>query len=321
MILSETCVDLVGGAVKTGLEKFPKSLPSWLFYDEKGDAIFQAIMKMPEYYLTGCEFEIFESHKNDLLNDFAGNQNPFKLVELGAGDGLKTEILLKHFVSKFASFSYYPIDVSGNVLEQLEERLSRSVPKLKVNSIRGQYETGLHKISKMPAERIVYMFLGANIGNFSIQKANEFTGQLAGAMHENDLLVIGFDLKKDPNTILAAYNDKTGITRDFNLNLLVRFNRELRANFDITRFYHYPTYDPATGTTKSYLISKEKQTVFIEALDQTFSFEKGEYIHTEISQKFDMSMIAEIAAKNGLEIVNCYYDSRKYFVDVVFRKK
>ncbi|HYG49341.1 MAG TPA: L-histidine N(alpha)-methyltransferase [Flavobacteriales bacterium] len=321
MILTETTLDLVTEAVKKGLSKYPKRLPSWLFYDEKGDKIFQSIMAMPEYYLTGCEYEIFELYKEDLLQDFTRKGDVFRLVELGAGDGLKTEVLLRHFVAKKAAFSFQPIDASETVLEQLEKRLKKSVPLLEINAIIGQYETGLKHVSQAAGSRAVYMFLGANIGNFTLGQSSDLMEKIATAMRNDDLLLVGFDLKKNPHTILAAYNDKTGITRDFNLNLLTRLNCELGADFDVKKFTHYPCYDPASGTTKSYLVSSVKQEVFVEALNESFSFEEGEYIHTEISQKFDLPMIEKLARENGLEIAKYYFDSRKYFVDVLFEKK
>lgn len=307
-------------AIESGFSKIPKRLPSWLFYDEIGDKIFQAIMRMPEYYLTRCEFEIFRTQKERIL-DRVGTTVPFKLVELGAGDGTKTEILLEYFTEKGVPFTYVPVDVSEAVLNQLVSRLSKSTPKLKILPENKLYQQALEDLNSDDDQKKLILFLGANIGNFNREDAKSFVSQLASNMRPSDLLLIGFDLKKNPRLIQAAYDDEGGITREFNLNLLGRLNRELGAQFDLDMFTHYPYYDPETGITKSYLISKDKQEVFIEALDKFIPFEKWEIIHTEVSQKYDMAMIKALAAQAGLEIIDAIYDKNKYFSDVLMKRK
>ena len=143
---------------------------------------------------------------------------------------------------------------------------------------------------------------------------------IAENMKENDRLLIGFDLKKEPDIVRAAYNDKEGYTRAFNMNLLERINHELGGNFDLNKFKHYPVYNPQTGTAKSYLISLCDQEVYIEALQKTFSFEAWESIHTEISQKYSKSGIEAIAKASGLQIEQTFLDQRAYFADVLFKK-
>jgi L-histidine Nalpha-methyltransferase len=310
----------VAKAVEVGFSQSPKCLPSWLFYDEIGDKIFQEIMRMPEYYLTACEYEILQMNKALLLKCFDGNTSQFHLVELGAGDGLKTEILLRHFNEQQASFVYSPIDVSESVLYQLQQRLQQAVPGLDVQPINKRYDEALASLAHDHLRK-VFLFMGANIGNFSVKEATKFIASIADVMQEEDQLLIGFDLKKDPRMIQAAYDDPHGITRDFNLNLLVRLNRELGADFQLDQFSHYPYYDPETGTTKSYLVSLREQDVYLEACERAVHFNRWEIIHTEISQKYDMTMIRRMASEAGLIIEKTFYDCKHYFCDVLLTKK
>ncbi|GAB1446917.1 MAG: L-histidine N(alpha)-methyltransferase [Cyclobacteriaceae bacterium] len=308
-----------------GLSGSPKRLPSWLFYDEKGDKIFQAIMQMPEYYLTSSEFEILQTQKHRILRHIVGDNEAsnavFKLVELGAGDGTKTEVLLNHFISQRIDFTYVPVDVSEAVLTQLVSRLNKSLPDLKIHAKCELYSDALESMKNDTSEKKLILFLGANIGNFNKEEAITFVKKLAINMNENDRLLIGFDLKKDPRLILAAYDDVEGITRDFNLNLLGRINREFGGEFDLDLFSHYPYYDPEIGVTKSFLVSEREQEIWIEALDKFIHFDRYEVIHTEVSQKYDLKMINSLASQAGLDIVDVICDKREYFADVIFKVK
>lgn len=166
--------------------------------------------------------------------------------------------------------------------------------------------------------RNIIFFLGSNIGNFKKEEAVSFLKEIGLRIGKQDFLFLGTDLKKDPKVILDAYNDVSGITKRFNLNLLERINRELGANFDMSKFMHYPIYDPLTGTCKSYLISLENQEVEIADLNDKIEFEAYEAIHTEISQKYSVSELKEIANKAGFKMTNQFYDERKYFLDSVW---
>lgn len=309
----------VGQAVEDGFSQNPKRLPSWLFYDETGDKIFQAIMHMPEYYLTACEYEILQMNKGKLLRHFNREQSPFNLIELGAGNGLKTEILLKHFAELKTEFMYSPIDVSETVLQQLTDRLQNSVPRLFINPINKKYDEAIGLLQQAELRKI-FLFLGANIGNFNVKEATKFVSSISTSMISGDQLLIGFDLKKDPRLVQAAYDDPHGITRDFNMNLLVRLNRELGAKFQLDQFNHYPYYDPETGMTKSYLVSLKDQDVYVEACDKYVHFNRWEVIHTEVSQKYDMQMIESLSFDTGLKIVETFYDCKHYICDVLFEK-
>ena len=310
----------VRDAVAAGLRSTPKKLPSWLFYDATGDRIFQEIMRMPEYYLTRCEYTILESEKERLVSLFIEDDEKFDLIEFGAGDGIKTEILLTELVKRKADFSYKPVDVSLSALTHLHKRLQHSFQKLKIDPINKRYEEAASD-SALIARRKVFLFLGANIGNFTNAGVRSFVRHIASMMNHGDLLLIGFDLIKDPHVIRAAYDDAAGITRRFNLNLLARLNRELGADFELSRFEHYPLYDPETGTAKSYLVSQDDQDVHLGAIDLKVHLDKWELIHTEVSQKYSVEAIYRLALESGLAIDSFLYDDRKYFTDVLFRKE
>jgi len=307
--------------VYQGLTDFPKHLSSKYFYDAKGDKLFQDIMAMPEYYLTDCEFEIFEEHKKEITNHFSSASGKFSLIELGAGDGKKTKILLKQLVEDNVSFKYQPIDISRNVLNHLESSLENQIPDLEVETRHGTYFEALEKIHSQNGVRKVILFLGSNIGNLLHPQAIEFLKSVQELMIEDDLFFVGFDQKKSPQTILDAYNDKTGITEAFNKNVLTRINSEMDGNFNIDNFLHWEVYNPETGTAKSYLVSKKQQSVHIEKLNLKVDFKAWETIHTEISQKYDDATINWLAEKSGLQIETFFRDKHDYYRNYIFKKR
>ncbi|MEZ4885075.1 MAG: L-histidine N(alpha)-methyltransferase [Chitinophagales bacterium] len=307
--------------VRSGLSSSPKTLPPKYFYDEKGDAIFQQIMELEEYYPTRCEYSIFDTYKKDWLQLFQNTGKPFRLIEFGAGDGYKTKILLDAFTQTKANFQFVPIDISANILKMLEGDLTESYPNLDVQPFNGDYFEALESLETDTIYRKVVLFLGGNIGNFIESEAISFLSEIQQRLSKDDLLLMGVDLKKNPKTILDAYHDKEGVTEAFNHNLLTRINKELGGNFKLENFIHFPTYNPLTGDTKSYLVANKTHEVHIEALDQTFFFEAWEAIDTEISKKYALSGVERLAQKAGFEVVKHYFDSQKYFVDTVWRKK
>ena len=304
--------------VQQGLSSSPKFLSSKYFYDENGDRIFQEIMKMPEYYLTRSEHEILEEKKEEILEVFSNDGRPFQLIEFGAGDGTKTKVLLEHFLEKKAQFKYLPIDISENVLNQLTSDLKNTLPNLRVEAQQGEYFEALGGLANGGKTRKIILFLGSNIGNFTPDEAAIFLKKMARNLHKGDLLFIGFDLKKNPDLILQAYDDKSGITRSFNLNLLSRINSELGGNFNISDFAHFPSYNPITGEMKSFLVSKKDQEVYIEALEETFSFEKWEAVYMEVSQKYNMHEIEKMAGEAGFVPVDNLFDRKRYYVDSIW---
>lgn len=310
-----------GQDVIEGLSKKQKSLPSKYFYDAKGDKLFQEIMAMPSYYLTNVEFAIFEKHKAEILKAFLGDEKSFRLVELGAGDGTKTKVLMQYFLSQGVDFTYSPIDISGHVLAQLKDNIQGELPNLKIESLEGDYFDALAELNTNHNMKEVVFFLGSTIGNFERDEVIGFIKKLGGQLNSGDLLFLGVDLMKDPKKILAAYNDEKGITKAFNLNLLSRMNKELGANFNIEEFDHFPTYDPITGETKSYLVSRCEQKVFFAHLNKYIHFKAWEPIYMEISQKFSFNMLEDLAENTDFKIVANFEDLQVDYVNTVWEKK
>lgn len=304
--------------VQEGLSSDDKYLSSRYFYDETGDRLFQKIMGMPEYYLTDCEYEIFDTQKDSILKALDIREH-FDLVELGAGDGYKTKLLLRHFM-EHADFEYFPVDISANALELLENSLASEIPDLRVHTLNHEYFKALEELNSFDDSPKVILFLGSNIGNFTLDRADHFFNKLYQVMNTGDQIICGIDLKKDPHVILGAYNDKTGITRDFNLNLLHRINRELGADFDPTKFEHYPVYNPQSGECRSYLISQARQEISIKSLESSFSIDKFEAIHMETSRKYSLKEIEHLAEHNGFRVKHHFTDSRNYFTDSLWIK-
>ena len=310
-----------------GLEAIPKHLPSKYFYDEEGSKLFQSIMNLPEYYLTRSEYEIFESYKTNLHTQFSKGVDTFNLIELGAGDGLKTQVLLSHFVEKETPFTYLPIDISAEALHQLKSRFDKTLPSLNFEGIEGEYFDALAKLKarnkseETTQTRNIVLFLGSNIGNFGNEQSLNFLRELAQNLNSDDYLLLGFDLKKHPQVIKMAYDDASGVTKAFNINLLKRINREVDANFNIEKFDFYSTYIPETGEVRSYIVSNAKQEVELRKLEKTIQFEWGETIHTEISRKYSSQQMKQITQEAGFDMIDSYTDCKGYFMDMLLKVK
>jgi len=307
--------------VLNGLSSSPKHLSSKYFYDDEGSRLFQQIMKLPEYYLTDCEYEIFTDQADDILKSFSDGAASFDLIELGAGDGSKTAVLIDHFLKAGADISYLPIDISQEALDHLSRRFVSEFPGLGLRPMNGDYFKILGSLKNDVGRRKVLMFLGSNIGNFSRDNSVAFFRSLRGVLNEGDMLFVGFDLQKDPTVITAAYDDAQGVTARFNLNLLTRINRELGGNFDLANFSHYANYRPIEGSARSFLISREKQTVTIDALGRSFDFDKWEAVFMEISQKYTLNVIDSLASESGFTVRRSFLDRRSYYCDSLWSIK
>jgi L-histidine Nalpha-methyltransferase len=306
-------------AVERGLSAENKSLPCKYIYDERGSCLFSEIMNLPEYYPTRCEKEILTRYRS-CLSDYLGDE-PFHLVDLGAGDGRKTKLLLRQFTNDGRKFSFVPIDISQSSLECMANDLEPEFCDLKLKGLVADYFKGLEYLSHNNRERNFVLFLGSNIGNFNREESREFLTGLRNSLNDGDLLLIGFDLKKKTSVMVEAYNDSAGISAQFNLNLLNRINGELGGEFDLDTFKYYSNYEARQGAIVSCLLSTRKQTVFIDALDREFDFGKWEPIHTESSYKFGIEQVHRLARDCGFEIEDDFFDSRRWFVDSLWRAR
>ncbi len=305
--------------VLRGLSSVPKQLSSSYFYDDEGSRLFMEIMKLPEYYLTRAELKIFTEQTDEICNAFVDGTEAIDLIELGAGDGTKTAVLIEHLLDLDVDFTYQPIDISQEANDVLSTRFHEKFPELRINPHTGDYFKILHSLRNGNGRRKVLMFLGSNIGNFSRDKAVSFFRQLRGVMNASDRLFIGFDMQKDPRVIVDAYDDSQGVTAAFNLNLLRRINNELGADFDLEKFSHYAQYRPIECAARSFLISREKQFVNIQALNRKFDFEQWEPIFMEISQKYTHAMIGELAREGGFKIETEFFDKENFYIDSLWR--
>ena len=307
-------------SVDAGLSQSEKTLPSKYFYDKNGDALFVEIMKMPEYYLTRSEMEIFSTQTLDLITSFQADKNVyFELIELGAGDGSKTRKLLEALSEQGYQFDYMPVDISKNALDQLEQSLQHNLPHVSVIPKHGDYFDMLGSVKNSHHPKIV-LFLGSNIGNMTDAIASDFLYQLGANLSENDKLLLGADLIKSADIVLPAYNDENGITHSFNINLLHRMNAELGATFNPDGFAHVPEYDEIEGIAKSYLLSNCQQSVEIKAIGKTYHFEAGERIHTEISRKYNDEIISSLLDKTDFSITAKFTDENDYFADYLLNR-
>ena len=307
-------------AVLEGLSSHPKSLPSRLFYDDRGSQLFQQIMASEDYYPTRCEAEILSKDSGQIASKFGGKK--FNLIELGSGDGAKTKILLRHLLDEQAQFLYAPLDISKGAIESLNKTLKtefgESLP-FDVKGLVAEYFNGLAWMTQNTSEQNLVLFLGSNIGNFTKSTALRFLRHLWQVLNHGDRVLIGFDLNKDLDVLYYAYNDREGITREFNFNVLDRINRELGANFDRARFQHHGLYNTQTGAMESYLLSQSHQQVQVDELGKSFELRPWEPIHMEYSYKYLIDDIEFLAANTGFRIEEHFSDSKGYFVDSLWQ--
>src|SRR6056297_806616 len=303
--------------VKKGLSKSPKQLSSRYFYDATGDALFQSIMQLEEYYLPRCEMQIIESKGGQMAQDIAAVHPSLQIIELGAGDGTKTKHLLKQFKPHLDAMEYLALDISVNVLATNKAEIRNEVEQIQHKSVAGNYFDTYQDLPITPYGRLV-LFLGANIGNYPTPDAIDFFKFIRSNLKSDDYFLVAFDLVKHPRKILAAYDDSQGMTKRFNLNLLERMNRELGADFDVEQFDHFPFYDPLTGIASSQIVSLKEQTVeFTDGFSTRF--DAFEAIHTEISKKFFWGDIEEIAHQSRMKIAHSYLDDHNGYTLVLFQ--
>ncbi|RJR38357.1 MAG: L-histidine N(alpha)-methyltransferase [Desulfobacteraceae bacterium] len=306
--------------VLVGLSGSPKTLQSKYLYDVEGSRLFQKIMELPEYYLTRCEFEILSSYRHRLVKILSGT--PFHLIELGAGDGTKTSLLIDCFLKGRMRFRYFPIDICRESIHSLVQEFGSSYPSLYVEGLICEYSEGLKWLSDLSRNDgwvNLVLFLGSNIGNLKSSDAMAFMHTLWKSLNPGDYVLIGFDLKKEISLLNRAYDDSQGVTARFNLNILNRINRELGGDFDLSRFNYASHYNVHSGAVESFLISLVEQKVHIGDLKQSISFKAWEPVQTEFSYKYLKSEVEEMAFDTGFIPVEHALDSRGFFMDSLWQ--
>jgi len=302
--------------VLAGLSSRPRSLPSVYFYDAQGSEIFKRIMALEEYYPTRCEQEILETHGEEVVAPFLRRRST--LVDLGAGDGAKTRLLLSRLHRRCPDLTYAPVDVSCSALAESSARMSAAFPGLSVEPVAAEYAEGLAWLGRREGSgSLLVLFLGSNIGNLERAGAHRLLGELRAALRPGDHVLVGFDLLKDLDVLRGAYDDGLGVTAAFNLNLLARMNRELGADFDLGAFAHRATFDPERPAMESWLESQRDQVATVGGA--RFAFQARERIHTEISCKYRESDVTEFARSAGFAEVGRFRDRRGWFLDALWR--
>lgn len=292
--------------VQHGLGLKDKRLPSWLFYDAEGSALFERICVQPEYYLTGCELALMDECAAEIAERLGPD---VRLVEYGSGSGRKTRLLLQHLQAPVA---YVPVEISEASLCACVERLAAEFPQLPIQPLRADFTKPLRMpVAPRAARRTVIYFPGSTIGNFAAREAVELLRKMRKEMGEGGGILVGVDLKKDPHVIEAAYNDRAGVTAQFTLNMLARLNRELGTDFDLSAFAHRARYNPMAGRVETQLVSRREQRVRVGRL--RIGFLAGEPIEVEYSCKYSLEDFAALAAKAGLAVEHAWTDARHMF--------
>ncbi|NIR50216.1 L-histidine N(alpha)-methyltransferase [candidate division KSB1 bacterium] len=303
-------VESLADDVVAGLSANPKTLPPKYFYDKVGSRIFEEICDLPEYYPTRTELAILENYADDIARQF---DEPIRLIELGSGNSFKTRVLIEAFLRRFETLHYMPIDISKSILVKTANDLLEQYPNLKITAYVSDYHTALHALKNQEMGGKLILFLGSNIGNFEPEQALNFLKKTFATMNDDDRLLMGVDLMKDETILKPAYDDAEGVTAKFNQNLLVRLNRELDGDFDLSKFRHKIVFNGEHGRIELHLESTENQTVSLSKIDQQFEFEQGETIHTENSYKYSPEKLTALAESGGFELKTSWFDGNKWF--------
>ncbi len=303
----------VARAAIEGLSAKQKSLPAWLFYDAAGSRLFEQITRLPEYYLTSLEQSIFSRHATDIVAKAAGSiEQPLCVVELGAGSASKTLTLLRAVMVRQGDTLYLPVDVSQAALELASKNVHAALPQIEVQPICSEFTH--EKDLNLPAMgRKLALYIGSSIGNFDPDDAVELLGWLRTQLQPGDALLLGTDMVKDVAPLLAAYNDRAGVTAGFNKNILARLNRELGANFALNAFDHRAIWNASQSRIEMHLDSRCDQMVHIERLHRNFGFKRRESIHTENSYKFSPEQVGEMLQTSGYALEQSWYDDKRWF--------
>jgi L-histidine Nalpha-methyltransferase len=304
--------------VRRGLGASPKTLEPKYFYDELGSHLFAAICALPEYYLTRAETAILSMHAGEMV---VGPAPPVRLIELGSGDAVKTRYLIEALLTRQPELEYVPIDVSVSALAASSRRLRGAYPALRVQPRVGDYRRELEalagELDADAAARALVLFLGSTLGNLHPPDAADLLRGVRAVLRPGGALLLGVDLKKGEEVLLPAYDDPLGVTAAFNLNLLVRINRELGGEFDVRRFRHRALYNAELGRMEILIESREEQTVAIRDLGLEIAFAAGEAILSECSYKYDRDQVAALAVDAGFTVAGSWTDPDGYFLSTL----
>lgn len=304
--------------VLEGLRATPKRLPPKYLYDELGSVLFDAICLVPEYYPTRAEEEILNSYSTEIVGAAGAGNKEIKLLELGSGSASKTRRIIEALLSTQRELTFMPVDISLTALERSAQVLLQSYEQLKIKAFAGDYFTVLEHLQKRgvesltnESERTLVLFLGSNIGNFDEHEAAAFLHSLRASLRAGDMVLLGADLRKEPEILEAAYDDALGVTAAFNLNLLQRINRELGGDFNLKKFRHVALYNQPRARVEMHIESLARHEVNV--CESKITFEQRERLHTESSYKYDTATLAEMAHRAHFRCVQTWFDSEQRF--------
>ncbi|MBD2330124.1 L-histidine N(alpha)-methyltransferase [Alkalinema sp. FACHB-956] len=298
-----------GQDVIQGLTQTPKTLPPRYFYDEQGSQLFEQICDLPEYYLTRTETTIFKT----CADAIAAKTGACEIVELGSGSSTKTRLLLDAYEQAQLPLIYCPIDVSASILELSAQALIQDYSTLHIQGLVGTYELALQQLPPNPLPQRMICFIGSTLGNLNPQDCDHFLDRVTQALVPGDFFLLGVDLQKPISILEAAYNDRQGVTAEFNLNMLRHLNRRFDGNFDLSQFRHRAIYNPNLHQIEMHLESLVDQTVTLRSLDLTIAFSAGETILSEISRKFNLTPLTQQLATKGLVALETWMDAQQWF--------
>lgn len=293
--------------MRDGLSSTPKSLPPKYFYDARGSMLFEAICDLPEYYLTRAEESLLRLAADSIID----SARPAELLELGSGASRKTRLLLNAMARASLPMRYSPFDVSTHALQEGAQTLLLEYPDLQIDALIGDYEKDLARVPITPHRLVA--FLGSTIGNLPPAGTERFLAALRHLLQRGDHLLLGLDLVKPVEIIEAAYNDRAGVTAEFNRNVLRVINRELSAEFDLRRFEHVAFFNAKESQIEMHLRSTGPQTVHVKALDLHVAFADGETVRTEISRKFTRDETVRTLVAAGFTLVRWFENEQHGF--------
>jgi dimethylhistidine N-methyltransferase len=295
--------------VEEGLSRSPKTLPSKLFYDQRGSELFEEITRLPEYYLTRTELEILRERDSEIANAVGSNTT---VVELGAGTATKTSTLLRALARKQIRTSYFPVDISPSALDEAQAQIKAECPSVFVRPVVADFSEGFSFFRDIPGRKLV-LYLGSSIGNFDPPAAVAMLTAVRKELKPRDGLLLGTDLVKSRDILVPAYDDSQGVTAEFNLNILARLNREIGADFNLNAFRHIARWNPTCSRMEMHLQSDRKQSVGLGLLGSVAEFATGERTHTENSYKYTMEMVNRMLSSAGFCLEQSWFDSRQWF--------
>lgn len=294
--------DLVKTQITNGLQANPKTLPSKLFYDERGSTLFEQICELPEYYQTRTEHQLLSKWADEIVN-FSGAE---ELVELGSGAATKTRVLLDAMTKANQLRYYVPFDVDESIVRRVSEELAQEYPGLQVHGVVGDFLFHLEHIPE-GGKRLV-VILGGTIGNLLPVAAKDFLTTVNSEMASGDYFLLGVQLITDPSRLEAAYNDSQGITAKFNKNIIRVLRNDFGAESNSDLFDHVARYNKEDHRIEMWLRSRQDQILKIKDLDLSVPIKKEEEILTEISTKYDRPLAETLLGSSGFEMVKWYSD-------------